>query len=135
MPYICRNYTYVANSINELCRHLRITHSLYEGSQLNLKCCFLNCPSIFKTYSGFRKHLAKCKLNIETVCTIDNSNNLTEIPLNCNYNIEENLNKNNNNESNTNTHKDVSTNNFRDHTNLEISEDINNKLGNLIRRL
>ncbi|KYM97806.1 hypothetical protein ALC62_11501, partial [Cyphomyrmex costatus] len=58
--------------------YLRIIHSFYEGSQLNLKCYFLNCPSIFKTYSGFKKHLAKCKLNIEQVCT-DNSNNSTEI--------------------------------------------------------
>ncbi|KYN17969.1 hypothetical protein ALC57_09750, partial [Trachymyrmex cornetzi] len=68
MPYMCTNCIYVVNSIKELCQHLRIIHSFYEGSQLQLK-CFSNCPSIFKTYSGFRKHLAKCKLNLEKICT------------------------------------------------------------------
>lgn len=133
MPYICTHCTYNANSINELCRHLRINHSLYEGSQLNLQCCFLNCSSIFKTYSGFRKHLAKCKLNNEQVCTTDDSNNLTEFPL-CNSNVEENLNINNN-KSNANTHKDVDTKSLKDHTDLDISKDINNSLLIFIQNL
>lgn len=148
MPYMCTNCTYVANLIKELCRHLRISHCFYEGSQLNLKCCFPNCPSILKTYSGFRNHIVKCKVNTEKVCNVDvddDSNNLTEILPNYISNTDKDINTRSNNESNTNTHKDLIRNknesinksikNFV-HSNLtDISEDISNSLLTFIRNL
>jgi len=79
MHYKCTNCAYIGNSVNELCQHLRISHSFYEGSQLRLKCCLPPCPSLLKTFSEFRKHIAKCKLNIKKSCVVNQLNNSTEI--------------------------------------------------------
>lgn len=132
MAYICRLCTFIGSSINDLCRHLRISHSFYEGSQLKLQCSFPNCPSIFTTYSGFRKHLAKCKFNFETICTTKNPNNLTEIePHVIAHDADEDLsitNTNTNNELNINTNN-LSTNtfvssNFSDTDNNDFSDSL-----------
>src|SRR5580765_2797981 len=32
---------------------------LFDNSNLNLKCC-ADCPAIFKTFNGFKKHLKTC---------------------------------------------------------------------------
>lgn len=91
MAYKCTNCTFIESSIKDLCRHLRENHSLYEGSQLKLKCCFSNCPLFFKTYSGFRRHIVKCKFNTEQNCTINSCNNSTEtLPSDITHNIEKN---------------------------------------------
>lgn len=55
--YLC---TYNTSEIKEICNHLRNRHMLFDGSNLFLKCC-AGCPSVLKTYNGFRKHLKKCQ--------------------------------------------------------------------------
>lgn len=44
-------------SIYGIIKHLRCYHHLRHGPNLNLKCTFQNCSLIFRTYSGFRRHL------------------------------------------------------------------------------
>lgn len=51
--------------------------------------------SLFKTYSGFRRHIIKRKLNTENIYTADSSNNFTEIlPNDITHNIDKNLDEN-----------------------------------------
>ncbi|KAG7478554.1 hypothetical protein JOB18_002184 [Solea senegalensis] len=42
-----------------LFQHLKFSHALYPGRTLRLKCGEHGCPSVFYTYSGFKKHLLK----------------------------------------------------------------------------
>jgi len=137
MHYKCTNCTYIGNSVNELCRHLRISHSFYEGSQLRLKCCFPPCPSLLKTFSGFRKHIAKCKLNIKKPCVVNQPNNSTEIlPNSFIHDSDEDSSVNIDNDLNTCTNKDLNKNNCMDHIDLpEITEDLSNSLLIFIQNL
>lgn len=52
--YLCN---YEISEIKHICDHLRNRHMLFDSSNFNLKCCAnAGCPSILKTYNGFRKH-------------------------------------------------------------------------------
>lgn len=55
--YLC---TYKTSKINQICSHSRNRHMLFDSSNLILKCC-AGCPSVLRTYNGFRKHLKKCQ--------------------------------------------------------------------------
>lgn len=71
--FICFN---TFDSIYNLIKHLRSFHYIPDGPNLYLKCAFLNCGLVFRTYSGFRKHLY----------THDKQNNVYLVPpqeLNC----------------------------------------------------
>jgi hypothetical protein len=54
--YICSESVL---SVTAIVKHLRRNHVLFCGLELRLECCFPPCSLIFKTYSGFRKHLVK----------------------------------------------------------------------------
>lgn len=44
-------------TINEHIKHLRLIHSLFDHSGLQLTCAVENCYMHFQTFSGYRKHL------------------------------------------------------------------------------
>jgi len=60
MVFECHLCTYKTLQINQICNHLRNQHMLLDGSNLILKCA--RCPSVVRTYNGFRKHFKKCQL-------------------------------------------------------------------------
>lgn len=49
-------------SCYDIIKHLHIIHSLYDNSNLFLKCGMPNCCHSFNTFSGLRKHLNKHEL-------------------------------------------------------------------------
>lgn len=79
-----------SGNISQLIQHLRCCHFPIEHN-LSLKCCSDSCSLIFKTYSGFRKHLKNCKQltdienNLEdTTINDDISENASTCQLNVN---------------------------------------------------
>lgn len=68
--YICfRSF----DGISKLIQHIRRCHFPIEYN-LSLKCCGDQCTSVFKSYSGYRRHLGKCKqLNNEAGCSTESS--------------------------------------------------------------
>lgn len=60
MSFECYLCTYKTSEIKHICNHLRNRHMLFDASNLTLKCC-AGCPTVFKTYNGFRKHIKKCQ--------------------------------------------------------------------------
>lgn len=76
--YLCE---YKTSHIKYICQHLRNIHTLFEGSNLILKCCSgcKDCPAIFRTYCGLTKHLKKCFLQRKDEFSSNNNNQISDI--------------------------------------------------------
>lgn len=53
---------------NKLVSHLKVIHGICTGRTLYLKCGQVGCPRSFGSFSGFRKHLNKCHVNVSLEC-------------------------------------------------------------------
>lgn len=60
-------------TIQQLIRHLKLSHALFPGKKFQLVCDQNGCRHRFCTFSGFRKHL-HCKHNAENLDQTDNDN-------------------------------------------------------------
>ena len=73
-------------------KHLKFIHCLYDGPNLLLKCCFLNCKRSFRTYNGFKKHLyshnSSCNKssNVQTGILSSNADSVASCTLTSSYN-------------------------------------------------
>lgn len=68
--------------VQKLIKHVRLWHYPVENKNMQLKCCGNGCLSIFQTFSGYRKHLSKCKLilDLETNQTFEITNKTVHPP-------------------------------------------------------
>lgn len=66
--FICKS-TFV--TVQQLARHLKLSHAFYPGKKFQLLCDQNGCHQRFCTFSGFRKHLYS-KHSAESLDQIDN---------------------------------------------------------------